>query len=40
MIQRKPNVLEPGQMRLRALSRWDNEGRAIPRGNELFISGV
>jgi hypothetical protein len=34
MTQRKPNVLEPGQLRLRALSRWDNEGGAIPRGIE------
>ena len=34
MTQRKPDVLEPAQMRLRALSRWDNEGGAIPRGIE------
>jgi len=31
MTQKQPNVLEPEQMRLRALSRWDNEGGAIPR---------
>lgn len=31
MIQKKPDVLEPEQMRLRALSRWNNEGGAIPR---------
>jgi hypothetical protein len=31
MTQKQPNVLEPEQMRLRALARWDNEGGAIPR---------
>jgi hypothetical protein len=34
MTQGKLNVLELEQMRLRALSRWDNEGGAIPRGIE------
>ena len=34
MTQKKLDVLEPEQMRLRALSRWDNEGGAIPRGIE------
>ena len=34
MTQKQPNVLEPEQMRLRALSRWDNEGGAIPPGIE------
>lgn len=34
MIQKKPDVLEPEQMRLRALSRWNNEGGAIPRDIE------
>jgi len=33
-MTQKPDVLEPEQMRLRALSRWDNEGGAIPRGIE------
>lgn len=31
MTQKKLNVLDPAQLRLRALSRWDNEGGAIPR---------
>jgi len=31
MTQRKLKVLDPEQLRLRALSRWDNEGGAIPR---------
>jgi len=34
MTQEKQDVREPEQMRLRALSRWDNEGGAIPRGIE------
>jgi hypothetical protein len=34
MTQKKLDVLGPEQMRLRALSRWDNEGGAIPRGVE------
>jgi len=34
MTQKKLDVPEPGQMRFRALSRWDNEGGAIPRGIE------
>jgi hypothetical protein len=34
MTQKKLDVLEPEQMRLRALSRWDNEGGAIARGTE------
>lgn len=34
MTQQKLDVLEPEHMRLRALSRWDNEGGAIPRGTE------
>ena len=39
MTQRKLVVFEPAQLRLRALSRWDNEGGAIPRdieGNAIF----
>lgn len=31
MTPRKLNVLDPAQLRLWALSRWDNEGGAIPR---------
>jgi hypothetical protein len=34
MIQKKLDALEPEQMRLRALSRWNNEGGAIPRDIE------
>ena len=34
ITQRTRNVLEPEQMRLRALSRWDNEGGAIARRTE------
>jgi hypothetical protein len=34
MTQRKRDVLDPAQLRLGALSRWDNEGGAIPRGIE------
>jgi hypothetical protein len=34
MTQKKLDVLEPEQMRLRALSRWNNEGGAIPRDIE------
>ena len=34
MTQRELNVLEPEQMRLRALSRWDNERGAILLGIE------
>ena len=34
MTQRKRDVLEPAQVGLRALSSWDNEGGAIPRGIE------
>ena len=34
MTQKKPDVLEHERVRLRALSRWDNEGGAIPRGTE------
>jgi hypothetical protein len=34
MTQKKLDVPEPEQMRFRALSRWDNEGGAIPRGIE------
>jgi hypothetical protein len=34
MTQKKLDALEPEQMRLRALSRWDNEGGAIPRSIE------
>ena len=34
MTHRRLSVLEPEQMPLRALSRWDNEGGAIPRGVE------
>jgi hypothetical protein len=34
MTQKKLDALEPEQMRLRALSSWDNEGGAIPRGIE------
>jgi hypothetical protein len=34
MTKKMLDDLEPGQMRLRALSRWDNEGGAIPRGIE------
>jgi hypothetical protein len=34
MTQKKLDVLELEQMRLRALSRWDSEGDAIPRGIE------
>ena len=34
MTHKKLDVLEPEQMRVRALSRWDNEGGAIPRGIE------
>jgi len=32
MTQRKGNVLGSAQLRRRALSRWDNEGGAIPQG--------
>ena len=40
MTQRTRDVLEPAQGRLGALSRWDNEGGAIPRGIEgVFIFG-
>ena len=31
MTQRELNVPDPAQLRLGALSRWDNEGGAIPR---------
>jgi hypothetical protein len=34
MTQKKQDVLEPEQMRLRALSRWNNEGGAIARDIE------
>ena len=34
MTRREPNTLEPEQMRLTALSRWDNEGGAIARDIE------
>ena len=34
MTQRTRDFLEPAQWRLGALSRWDNEGGAIPRGIE------
>lgn len=34
MSARKPDNLEPAQQRLRALSRWDNEGGAIPCGSQ------
>jgi hypothetical protein len=34
MTHKEPDVLETEQMRLRALSRWDNEGGAIARGIE------
>lgn len=42
MTQENLDVLEPEQMRLRALSRWDNEGGAIPRGVEgaLILGGA
>jgi hypothetical protein len=34
MTQKQLDVLERERMRFRALSRWDNEGGAIPRGIE------
>jgi len=34
MTQSKLNILDPVQLRLGALSRWDNEGGAIPRCRE------
>ncbi len=42
MTHRSGDALEPAQLRLRALSRWDNEGGAIPRdihGASMIVDG-
>jgi|SRR6185437_396427 len=42
MTQRSRDALESAHLRLRALSRWDNEGGAIPRdihGGSMIVDG-
>ena len=38
MPDRKPDFLDPAELRQRALSRWDNEGGAGPLGPQESVS--